>query len=72
MRMKIILVPKVLSLQIVSDRLKCFWVLSLNPDWFVQTSNVNTFQPIILMTEGIISLIIIGDLYQLIDHCLIP
>ena len=61
MALKIIMVPKVLSLQTVSEKLKCFWVLSLNPDWFVQTSNVNTFQPIILMTEGIISLNIIGD-----------
>ena len=61
MALKIVLVPKVLSLQIVSDRLKCFWVLLLNPDWFVQTGNVNTFQPIVLMTEGIILLIIIGD-----------
>ena len=39
--------------------------------WSIKSS-VPTFQPPIVIAEGIILCIIIGDVHKFIDHCLIP
>ena len=42
-------------------------------DWWIQTSSFQTFNSIIFQSkEGVILFIMIGDLHQTINHCLIP
>ena len=48
------------------------WLLWVNLDWLIKTSSVGTFQPISLVHKKGNLLVINGDVYQFVVHCLIP